>query len=185
MGIAKPVKRKALDSVQTFHSAARILSSLLSLSLSTSCKYSTKNTYSSSFVSVYITRFIHKQFYYTHQPLRSLSARTKAHVTRVPTYPQIHQNLEHIMMAVVPPQQIYGEYNRCVAFWTGFTFRIWELHTSPSISVRIETQWIQTCKLWRDRSVIGSKFPVLQCCLIKLHYGQRTWLISSRNTYEV
>jgi hypothetical protein len=33
-----------------------------------------KNTYSSSFVSVYITRFIHKQFYYTpaaSQPLHS------------------------------------------------------------------------------------------------------------------
>jgi hypothetical protein len=92
--ISKSMRGHTLGSVESLTIQASMLSSVFH---SRHLANIPQKTHSRFFVSVYITRFIHKQYYTPEAPQSLL--RSEAHVTRVPTYPQLYSNQKATMNA--------------------------------------------------------------------------------------
>jgi len=92
--ISRPVRGQIHGSVENVTIPASMLSSVFH---SRHLANIPQKTHSRFFVSVYIIRFIHKQYYTTAAPQSLL--RSEAQVTRVPTYPQPYSNQKATMSA--------------------------------------------------------------------------------------
>lgn len=98
--ISRPVRGQILGSVENLTTPASMLSSVFH---SRHLANTPQKTHSRFFVSVYIIRSIHKQYYTPAAPQSLL--RSDAHVTRVPTYPQLYSN-QKATMSAAPSQQL-------------------------------------------------------------------------------
>jgi len=98
--ISKPVRGQIHGSVENLTILASMLSSVFH---SRQLANIPQKTHSRRFVSVYIIRFIHKQYYTPAAPQSLL--RSEAEVTRVPTYPQLYSN-QKATMSAAPSQQL-------------------------------------------------------------------------------
>lgn len=98
--IFRPVRGQILGSVENLTIPVSMLSSVFH---SRHLANTPQKTHSRFFVSVYIIRSIHKQYYTPAAPQSLL--RSDAHVTRVPTHPQLYSN-QKATMSAAPSQQL-------------------------------------------------------------------------------